>query len=104
MLWCDHQDCLKLITLSESHLPGKTPDSVACNLDLQSFVVKNENVDLIRTYVKHLIHENITERRNPLLFSIARANIMENIKDNSKLNEEIRHLLASLSKGYLLNL
>ena len=85
-------------------MPRKTPDSVACNLDLQSFVVKNDNVDLIRTYVKHLIHENITERRNPLLFSIARANIMENIKENSKLNEEIRHLLESLSKGYLLNL
>lgn len=102
MFWCDHEECLRLITLSESQLPRKTIDGVHNCINLQSFVVKNENKDLIRTYVKHLVRENITEKRNPLLFNIARSNVIENIKDNYELDKEIRLTLANISKSHLL--
>ena len=65
-------------------------------------MVKNEKKDLIRTYMRHLIHENVTEDRNPLLFNIARTNIIENINIDKELNSEIRTWLAKLSKSHLL--
>ena len=102
MFWCDHPECLRLITLSERQLPQKTIDGILFGIDLQSFVVKNENQDIIRTYVKHLIQENITEWRNPLLFNIARENVIENIKHNHILDKEIRSLLENMSKSHLL--
>ena len=96
MFWCDHPECLRLITLSERQLPQKTIEGNLYCVNLQSFVVNNEKEDLIRTYVKHLIRENITEKRNPLLFNIARANVIQNIKDNYELAKEIRPLLEKL--------
>ena len=55
-------------------------------LTIQNFVVKNEKHDLIRSYIKHIINANITKERNPLLFEIARANVVEN---SSTCSEEI---------------
>ena len=66
--------------------------------------MENENKELVRAYVKHMIQENITEERNPLLFKIARNNVIQNMKDDSELRKEIESLLKKLSKSHLLSI
>ena len=98
VFWIDHPHCLRLITVNEKVLPQKVIDGIKHGWSVQNFVVKKENKDLVRAYVKHLINENITEKRNPLLFAIARANVIENIKNDVKLSEEIKLILEKVSK------
>ena len=98
VFWIDHPHCLRLITVNEEVLPQKVIDGIKHGWNVQNFVVKKENKDLVRAYVKHLINENITEKRNPLLFAIARANVIENIKNDVKLSKEIKLILDKVSK------
>ena len=98
VLWIDHPHCLRLITVNEEVLPQKVIDGIKHGWNVQTFVVNKENKDLVRAYVKHLINENITEKRNPLLFAIARANVIENIKNDVKLSKEIKLILEKVSK------
>ena len=90
--------------MTEEQLPQKTINGVAFGLKLHNFVVENENKELVRAYVKHMIQENITEERNPLLFKIARNNVIQNMKDDSELRKEIESLLKKLSKSHLLSI
>ena len=67
-------------------------------------MVENENKELVRAYVKHMIQENITKERNPLLFKIARDNVIQNIKYDSELRKEIESHLKNVSKSHLLSI
>ena len=102
VFWCDHQNNLRLVTLKENQLPSKVINGHRYGLNLQNFVVADEKKDLIRSYVKHIIHQNITIQRNPLLFEIARANIINSIRNDVEMRQEIDCLQNSLSKNNVL--
>ena len=102
VFWCDHQNNLRLVTLKENQLPTKVINGHRYGLNLQNFVVVDEKKDLIRSYVKHIIHQNITMERNPLLFEIARANIIKSIRNDVEMRQEIDCLQNSLSKNNVL--
>ena len=104
VFWCDHQYNLRLITLKEDQLPHKVLHGEIHGLKIRNFVVKNEKGDLIRSYIKHIVNANITKTRNPLLFEIARANVIENMKNDDKLHNEVHLLLKSLPKSNELHL
>ena len=104
VFWCNHQDSLRLITLREEQLPQKTINGVEYGLKLHNFVVENENKELVRTYVKHMIQQTITEEKNPLLFKIARDNVLLNMKNDCDLRKEIESQLKKLSKSHLLSI
>ena len=102
VFWCDHQNNLRLVTLKEDQLPTKVINGHRYGLNLQNFVVTDEKKDLIRSYVKHIIHQNITMKRNPLLFEIARANIINSIRNDVEMRQEIDCLQNSLSQNNVL--
>jgi hypothetical protein len=104
VFWCDHQDCLRLITLREEQLPQKTINGVSYGLKLHNFVVENEKKEIVRAYVKLMIQQDITEERNPLLFKIARDNVIQNMKNDCELRKEIESMLNKLSKSHLLSI
>ena len=90
----DLKSLIELVAIDSTHPNWASSWSFICCAE----VIKKENKDLVRAYVKHLINENITEKRNPLLFAIARANVIENIKNDVKLSKEIKQILEKVSK------
>ena len=103
VFWCDHQNNLRLITLKEDQLPSTLINGERYGLALKNFVITNEKKDLIRSYVKHIMHENITKNRNPLLFEIARENIINSIRSDAEMRLEVNGILNSLSKNHVLS-
>ena len=49
------------------------------------------------------MHENITKNRNPLLFEIARENILNSIRSDPEMRLEVNGILKSLSKNHVLS-
>jgi hypothetical protein len=90
--------------LREEQLPQKTINGVSYGLKLHNFVVENEKKEIVRAYVKLMIQQDITEERNPLLFKIARDNVIQNMKNDCELRKEIESMLNKLSKSHLLSI
>lgn len=84
ILWNDHMEALRSITLKNQDLLGK--------LGIEDFVHENIDSELAKVYVKAVTSKNIMASRNPLLFSIAKANIEAASVKDEQLNLEVKKL------------
>ncbi len=92
VLWIDNQESLRLIRLESEHLPaGLTVDNFLDHPATEA------SEDRIRAYAGAIVSGRLDAARNPLMFAIARANVLwARRSDNPQLVEALRPFEANI--------